>query len=235
MGTQSMQWCEQTFVCKRSRGNVGVFKPADREDLMVGDEQYKMVHSFCYLGDTLNANGGVDLAVTARVRCGWWKFREMAPFLTSKRPSLKMKGRVYAACVRSCMLYGSETWALRLDHVTKLERAEMRMIRWMCGVTLKDRMTSADLRTLVGVEVLGDVLRRGRLRWYGHVMRMSDDNWVKRSTTLEVAGKRPVGRPKKTWAELVAADCRLLKLNPGTVNNREAWRKATIRSSPTRL
>ena len=55
---------------------------------------------------------GVDLAVTTRVRSGWKKFRELMPFLTSKVKSLKMKGQVYSACVRSGMTYGSETQAL---------------------------------------------------------------------------------------------------------------------------
>ena len=31
---------------------------------------------FCYLGDRLNACGGCETAVTARVRIGWMKFRE---------------------------------------------------------------------------------------------------------------------------------------------------------------
>ena len=53
------------------------------------------------------------------------------PFLTSKAPSLKMKGQVYSACVRSGMTYGSEIWALKVEHEEKLNRAEMRMIRWM--------------------------------------------------------------------------------------------------------
>ena len=30
-----------------------------------------------------------------------------------RRFSLKMKGRVYKSCVRSAMLYGSETWCLK--------------------------------------------------------------------------------------------------------------------------
>ena len=34
------------------------------------------VDKFCYLGDMLNADGGCDSAVTARVRCAWKKFRE---------------------------------------------------------------------------------------------------------------------------------------------------------------
>ena len=53
----------------------------------------------------------------------------------------------------------------------KYERAEMQMISWMCGISLKDRRTNEELRRLVGVEPITTFIRSGRLRWYGHVMR----------------------------------------------------------------
>ena len=40
------------------------------------------------------------------------------------------------------MAYGSETRPLLVDVRLKFERAEMRMIRWMCGISLKDRGTN---------------------------------------------------------------------------------------------
>ena len=46
-------------------------------------ETYECVKSFCYLGDTLDGDGGADLAATARIRNGWMKFRELLPFLSS--------------------------------------------------------------------------------------------------------------------------------------------------------
>jgi len=30
--------------------------------------------------------------------------------------------------------HGSETWPVRKENVVALQRAEMRMVRWMCGV-----------------------------------------------------------------------------------------------------
>ena len=45
------------------------------------------------------------------------------------------------------------------------------MIIWICGVSMKDRQTSVELRRLVGVDPITTVIRSGRLRWYGHVMR----------------------------------------------------------------
>jgi len=56
----------------------------------------------------LDADGGCDSAVTARVRPAWKKFRECLPILTGKGFSLKMKGKVYATCVRSCLMHGRD-------------------------------------------------------------------------------------------------------------------------------
>ena len=55
------------------------------------------VNSFCYLVDTLDGDGGADLAATARIRNGWMKLRELLPFLTSRAPPLEMKGRMYSS------------------------------------------------------------------------------------------------------------------------------------------
>ena len=49
--------------------------------------------------------------------------------------SLIMTGRLYSSWVRSSMLHGSETWPVRKENVVALQRAEMRMVRWMCGIT----------------------------------------------------------------------------------------------------
>ena len=79
--------------------------------------------------------------------------------------------RMPGACVRSSMTYGSETMPLLVDVGLKFEKAEMQMIRWMCGISLKDRRTNEELRRLVGVDPITNFIRGGRLRWYGHVMR----------------------------------------------------------------
>ena len=113
------------------------------------------------------------------------------------------------------MTYGSETWALKVEHEERLNRAEMRMIRWMCGVSLRDRKTSAELRQRMGVEAITDVVRRGRLQWYGHVVRKEENDWVKRVMLFNVEGTRPVsGRPNKTWPTTMLADMTALGINP---------------------
>jgi len=71
---------------------------------------------------------------------------------------------------------------------------EMRMFRWMCGVKLQDRVRSTELRNRLGLDDIISVLQQNRLRWYGHVLRKEDNDWVKKCMEYQVEGARPKGR-----------------------------------------
>ena len=109
------------------------------------------VDKFCYLGDMIGAEGGAGDTVRARVKGAWAAFREFCPILTVRGASLRMKGRLYSACVRSTMVYGGETWSMKVEDKQKLERAENTIVRWMRGVTIKDRISTAELRERFGI------------------------------------------------------------------------------------
>ena len=64
------------------------------------------------------------------------------------------------------------------------------MVRWMCGVKLKDRLPSKELRERLGVDDIALVLQQNKLRWYGHVLQKDDDDWVKKCMEYEVEGSR---------------------------------------------
>ena len=99
------------------------------------------------------------------------KFMELAPILTLRGMSLKMKEKIYRACVQSVMVYGSETWALRVEQLQQLERTERMMVRWMCGVSLKDRKRSQELLDCLDIVGVSEWVKRGRLRWFGQAAR----------------------------------------------------------------
>ena len=60
----------------------------------------------------------------------------------------------------------------------KTRKKERMKIRWMCGVKLSDRKASAELLSRLDIESVSDVVRRGSLRWFGHVERKQPDDWV---------------------------------------------------------
>ena len=150
-------------------------------DTIGASAKLELVDKFCYLGDMLSVDGDADAAVEARIRIGWNKFRQLVPLLINKDVSLIMRGRLYSSCVRSSMLHGSEAWPVRKENVVTLQRAEMTMVRWMCSVKLKDRLPSKELRERLGIDdILALILQQNRLRWYRHVLRQDDDDWVKK-------------------------------------------------------
>ena len=120
------------------------------------------------------------------------------------------------------MLHGSETWPVRKENVVALQRAVMRMVRWMCGTKLKDRLPSKELRERLGIDDIALVLQQNRMRWYGHMLRKEDNDWVKKCMEYEVEGPRP----KRTWREVVKEeDCQARKLNTEDAMDRSKWRK----------
>jgi len=56
----------------------------------------------------------------------------------------------------------------------------------MCGIKLKDRFPSKELRERLGIDNKALVSQQNRLRWYGHVLRKEDDDWVKKCIEYEV-------------------------------------------------
>src|SRR6267154_695821 len=97
---------------------------------------------------------------------------ELKMLLTARGASLRVKGKIYRACVQRVLVYGRETWAM------------------------KDRKTSEGPRQGWGIESVDRVVSRGRLRWYGHVERKAADDWVSKCRNLEVEGNIRKGRGK---------------------------------------
>jgi len=65
----------------------------------------------------LSVDGDTDAAVENRIRIEW-----------------------------NSMSHGSETWPVREKNEVALQWAEMRMVRWMCGLKLQERIPSKGLR-----------------------------------------------------------------------------------------
>ena len=57
-----------------------------------------------------------------------------------------------------------------------------------------------------------------KLRWFGHVERKEDGDWVKACQRLEVSGMR--GKGRMTWRECVAEDMKVLGLEERDVQDR---------------
>ena len=85
------------------------------------------------------------------------------------------------------------------------------------------------MRKLVGVQPITTVIRSGKPRWYGQVMRKSDEAWLKKCMEYIFEGIRPVGRPRRTWLESVEADMAEREIDREDVHDRKEWRKNVMK------
>ncbi|XP_070005739.1 uncharacterized protein [Nicotiana sylvestris] len=110
-----------------------------------------------------------------------------------------------------------------------MKLAEMRILRWMCGHTKKDKIRNEVIRDMMGLAPVKDKLRESRLRWFRHVKRRDIAAPVKRSERLTVASLRKGrGRSKKYWSEVIRQDMSMLQLTEDLTFDRKVW-KTSIR------
>ncbi|KAF3619661.1 hypothetical protein FXO37_33609 [Capsicum annuum] len=134
-------------------------------------------------------------------------------------------GKFYRVVVRPALLYGAECWPVKNSHIQKMKVAEMRMLRWMCGLTRGDRVRNETIREKVGVTSVECKMREARLRWFGHVKRRGMDAPVRRCERLALDGfRRGRGRPKKYWGEVIRRDMEQLQLTEDMTLDRKGWK-----------
>ena len=222
----------QDFKCEACKDKALGLDHEEEVSVNSNGQTLEVVEKFCYLGDTIGARGGAEDSITGRIRSGWSKFRELVPLLASKGLSLASKGRLYQACVRSVMLYASETWPLKEEDLARLERNDASMVRWMCRVKLNDHIPSRVLRDRLRLVSVRELIQTKRLSWFGHLERMDDNNWVSKCRHCVVDGRSVKGRPRKTWNEVVRNDLKEKNLDKELAKDRVAW-KSLIKPRPT--
>lgn len=188
---------------------------------------------FRYLGSILQSDGDIDREVASRINAGWMKWRQVSGTTCDPRMPPKLKGKIYKTVIRPVVLYGSECWATKVADERRVHVAEMRMLRWMCGVTRMDKIRNEYIRGSLKVAPVTEKMRSGRLSWYGHVMRRNESHVAKKAMNLVVRGNGRRGRPKKVWMNCVKEDMRARGVTEDMTDDRLEWRKKTCWADPT--
>ena len=81
---------------------------------------------------------------------------------------------------------------------------------------------------MLAIDDIAEVIRRNRLRWFGHVERRDELCWIKRIETLQVDGDGVKGRPRKRWREVLKEDMRKKGLCREDAWDRSRWTRLNI-------
>ncbi|KAM2693357.1 hypothetical protein EV2_007535 [Malus domestica] len=206
----------------------------ESKGVRIGDQEIPKSDRFRYLGSILQKNGELDGDLNHRIQAGWMKWKSASGVLCDRHMPLKLKGKFYRTSIRLAMLYGTECWAVKHQHVHEMGVAEMRMLRWICGHTRNDKIRNKDIRGKVGVAEIVGKLRENQLRWFGHVQRRPTNAPIRRyDYGTEVQGRKGRGRPRKTLDETLRKDLEYLDLTEDMTQDQAQWRSKIHIADPT--
>ena len=121
------------------------------------------------------------------------------------------------------MIYSAETWNTTEKELERFGTQEMKMLRWMAGVTRKDGIRIEHVRGSARVRSVQKILRGRRLQWAGHVWRRNKV-YVGNRMLAYKPGARRRGRPKTRWKDAASRDLKELGLQERTAQDRRRWR-----------
>jgi hypothetical protein len=175
----------------------------------------------------LQKNGDIDEDVSHRIKAGWLKWRQASGVLYDSRVPLKLKGKFYRTAIRPAMLYGAEYWPTKRRYVQQLSVAEMRMLRWICGHTRRDRVRNDDIREKLGVAPVEEKLVQHRLRWFGHIQWRPAEALI-RNGVIKRTGNKKRGRvrPNLACEESVKRDLKDWCITKELALDRREWKLA---------
>ncbi|KAH8333438.1 hypothetical protein KR067_003621 [Drosophila pandora] len=164
------------------------------------------VDSFVYLGTVISANGGVEKDMENRLSKARSAFGRLQRIWRNQQISRKTKLRIFNACIKSVLLYGSETWLTSQRMVLKLQAFVNKCLRIICGIFWPNRITNDDLWRCTNEAPIQQQIKKKKWKWIGHALRKGRDSIVKMALEWNPQGSRRVGRPKLTWRRLTVRE-----------------------------
>jgi hypothetical protein len=90
------------------------------------------------------------------------------------------------------------------------------------------KLHNEELHNLYSSPSIIRIIKSTRVRWVGHVVRMGEKRNVYRLLVGNPEGKRPIGRPRRSWIGDIKMDLLEIELNDvdwiGLTEDRYCWR-----------
>ncbi|XP_058460229.1 uncharacterized protein LOC131435938 [Malaya genurostris] len=192
-----------------------------------------MVDEFVYLGSLVTADNDTSREIQRRILSRNRAYFGVRRTLRSSKIRRRTKLTIYKTLIRPVILYGHESWTMLAEDQRALGVFERKVLRTIFGgVRMEDgtwrRRMNHELHQLLGGPTLVQTAKVGRLRWAGHVVRMSENNPVKMILYNDPTGIRRRGAQRARWIDQIEDDLRTLRSYRGwrrTAMNRFEWRR----------
>jgi len=207
---------------------------AQHQSVTIGQNNYETTDGFTYLGCRINSENDISDEIQSRIASGNKSFYGLRKMFFSKTLSRKLKIKLYQTLVRPIVTYGSETWYMTQTNERRLGGFEKKILRLIFGPIKENgwwrRRYDHEIIKMYGEPDIVRFIKIGRLRWFGHVVRMERDRIPSKMLDSKPGGSRGVGRPRGRWKDDVEADLRALGVSGWRTLavNRSRWRRLLL-------
>jgi hypothetical protein len=137
---------------------------------------FERVNSFVYLGSQVTADNNISAEINNRITLANRSYFGLMNLLKAKNMSRKHKEIMYKTLIKPVLVYGAETWVMRRADEMRLGVFERKILRRIYGpICEEDAWRSRyndELYHLYGGIDLVTAIKKARLRWAGHIVRM---------------------------------------------------------------
>ena len=188
------RWCDGGITVRSRKGSladtaVQLSKrkalEADRSHVTVNGTELENVHSFVYLGAKQQGDGDEEADMKHRMDIAQAIFNSLFNLWKDGRLPLTMKLRLYVACVCSTLTHACEAWTLTDNVTRRINGFNSRCLHIITGESYRDTATKPVVNLLI-------LIRRRRMRYLGHLLRMPPERLVRRSLLAYIDGGRNI-------------------------------------------
>jgi len=166
------------------------------------------VEKFEYLGSLLTWDNNCSEEIKRRIGKATGALASLKHIWNSKKLKIENKLRILTTCVFSVLLYASETWTLKEADKKKLLAFEMKCYRRILKINWRDMIRNEDIRKRISKdETIIDIIKKRKLRLFGHICRMEDTRLIKHIIFSKMEGKSRRGRPCREWLDDITEWC----------------------------
>ena len=180
-------------------------------------QRLEEVENFKYLGAIISKEGSKP-EILSRIAQTTAAFSRLKILWRDKNISLASKVKLMRTLILSTFLYACESWTLTAEIERRIQTLEM-------NEEVCNRIQNA-----IGVHDLLTMVKKWKLRWYGHISR----SFGMAKTILQgtVKGARRRGRQKKRWEDNIKEWMRIgFGDSPRAAEDREGWKGIVATSS----